>query len=247
MLPAIRYVAVNVKRVVVSWSGGKDSAWALHLVRTRGDCEVVALLTTMNAAFDRVAMHAIRREVVEAQARAAGLPLWTVPLPWPCSNQHYETAMSQACKRSLSEGASGFVFGDLFLADIRAYREKQLAGTGLEPIFPLWLQPTADLAREMISAGLRARLACVDPKQIASSFAGREFDAKLLSDLPAACDPCGEKGEFHTCVYAGPMFASELRIENGEVAERDGFVFADMKLNAPAVLSAGGGGAFIGR
>ncbi|MGZ4818199.1 MAG: Dph6-related ATP pyrophosphatase [Terriglobales bacterium] len=247
MLRTIRYLAVNVKRVVVSWSGGKDSAWALHVVRTRGDCEVVALLTTMNAAFDRVAMHAIRREVVEAQARAAGLPLWTVPLPWPCSNEHYETAMSQACKRSLSEGVSGFVFGDLFLADIRAYREKQLAGTGLEPIFPLWLQPTADLAREMISAGLRARLTCVDPKQIASSFAGQEFDAKLLSDLPATCDPCGEKGEFHTCMYAGPMFASELRIENGEVAVRDGFVFADMKLNAPALLSADGGGAFIGR
>jgi uncharacterized protein (TIGR00290 family) len=219
-----------MKRVVVSWSGGKDSAWALHLVRQCGDCEVVALLTTMNEAFDRVAMHAIRREVVQAQARSAGLPLWTVPLPWPCSNQQYETAMSQICKRAVSEGAQSVVFGDLFLADIRAYREKQLAGTGLEPMFPLWLLPTSELAREMIGVGMRARLTCVDPKQIASSFAGREFDAELLSDLPGSCDPCGEKGEFHTCVYVGPMFSSPLELVNGEVVTRDGFVFADMEL-----------------
>ncbi len=223
-----------MKRVIVSWSGGKDSAWALHVVRQRGDCEVVALLATMNQEFDRVAMHAIRREIVEAQAHSAGLPLWTVPLPWPCSNEQYETAMSRTCQRSVSEGVQGVVFGDLFLADIRAYREKQLAGTGLEPLFPLWLLRTPELAREMMGAGLRARLTCVDPKQIAPSFAGREFDAALLSELPATCDPCGEKGEFHTCVYAGPMFARTLPLANGEVVERDGFVFADMTLTAVA-------------
>ncbi len=221
-----------MKRVIVSWSGGKDSAWGLHVVRQRGDCEVVALLTTMNEAFDRVAMHAIRREIVEAQARAAGLPLWTVPLPWPCSNQQYEAAMSRVCKRAVNEGVEVVVFGDLYLADIRAYREKQLAGTGLAPLFPLWMMPTPELAREMIGAGLRARLTCVDPKQIAGSFAGRDFDAALLADLPASCDPCGERGEFHTCVYAGPMFGESLSLVNGEVVERDGFVFADMALYA---------------
>lgn len=236
---------VNMKRLVVSWSGGKDSAWALHVVRQRGDCEVVALLTTMNDALDRVAMHAIRREVVEAQARSAGLPLWTVPLPWPCSNEQYETAMSRVCKRAVNEDVQSVVFGDLFLADIRAYREKQLAGTGLEPMFPLWLLPTAELAREMIGAGLRARLTCVDPKQIHTSFAGREFDASLLSDLPASCDPCGEKGEFHTCVYAGPMFGSALELVNGEVVARDGFVFADMALNAETFLPDQRGSAFV--
>ncbi len=221
-----------MKRVIVSWSGGKDSAWALHLVRQRGDCEVIALLTTLNEAFDRVAMHAIRREIVEAQARAAGLSLWTVPLPWPCSNQQYEAAMSRTCARAVGEGAQGVVFGDLSLADIRAYREKQLAGTGLEPLFPLWLMPTAQLAREMIRCALRARLTCIDPKQIAGSFAGREFDAALLADLPPSCDPCGERGEFHTCVYAGPMFSRVLELVGGEVVEKDGFVFADMQLHA---------------
>jgi uncharacterized protein (TIGR00290 family) len=225
---------LDVKRVIVSWSGGKDSAWALEMVRQQGECEVVALLTTMNQAFDRVAMHAIRREIVEAQAQAAGLPLWTAPLPWPCSNEQYEAAMAEVCRKAVSEGVQGVVFGDLFLADIRAYREKQLAGTGLEPLFPLWQKPTAELAREMMAAGLRARLTCVDPKQIARSFAGREFDAALLADLPASCDPCGERGEFHTCVYEGPMFGRALSLINGEVVEREGFVFADMKLDCAA-------------
>ncbi len=223
-----------MKRVIVSWSGGKDSAWALHLLRQRGDCQVLALLTTMNQAFDRVAMHAIRREILEAQARAAGLPLWTVPLPWPCSNQQYEAAMAAVCRRAVKERVEAVVFGDLFLTDISAYREKQLAGTGLEPVFPLWMMPTRELAREMIAAGLRARLTCVDPKQLAGSFAGREFDARLLSDLPASCDPCGEHGEFHTCVYAGPMFGEALQLNRGEVVERDGFVFADLMLNTVA-------------
>ncbi len=223
-----------MKRVIVSWSGGKDSAWALHLLRMLGGCEVTALLTTLNQAFDRVAMHAIRREIVEAQACAAGLPLWTVPLPWPCSNEQYEAAMSQICRRAVNERVEAVVFGDLFLADIRAYREKQLAGTGLEPLFPLWLMPTPELAREMIRARMRARLTCVDPKQLAGSFAGREFDARLLADLPASCDPCGERGEFHTCVYAGPMFECALPVEPGDIVERDGFVFADMQLNSIA-------------
>jgi diphthamide synthase (EF-2-diphthine--ammonia ligase) len=174
-------------------------------------------------------MHAVRRELLEAQARAAGLPLWTVPLPWPCSNEDYERAMAEVCRKAVAAGVQAVAFGDLFLADIRAYREKQLQGTGLEPLFPLWLLPTPELARDMIAAGLRARLTCVDPKKLAPSFAGREF-AEIVAELPPSVDPCGERGEFHTFAHAGPMFSSPIAIESGEVVERDGFVFADLKL-----------------
>lgn len=197
-----------MKPVLVSWSSGKDSAWTLHLLRQRGDCDIVGLLTTLNSEFDRVAMHGTRRSVLEAQAKAARLPLWIVPLPWPCSNEIYEQRMKDTCNRAVSEGVGAIAFGDLFLADIRAYREAQLRSTGLEPLFPLWQQPTAMLAREMIAGGLHAKLACVDTKQLPQSFVGREFDATLLDELPPATDPCGERGEFHTCVYAGPMFTS---------------------------------------
>jgi uncharacterized protein (TIGR00290 family) len=220
------------KKAIVSWSGGKDSAWALKVVRERGDVKVVALVTTMNEAFDRVAMHAIRRQIVETQAEAAGLPLWTIPLPWPCSNEQYEARMRELCRRAVGERITTAVFGDLFLQDIRAYREKQLQGTGLEPQFPLWELPTDKLAREMIAGGLRARLTCVDLKQLTADFAGREFNPHLLRDLPANVDPCGERGEFHTCVYAGPMFSCELRLVAGESVERDGFAFADLLLPA---------------
>ncbi len=174
-------------------------------------------------------MHGTRRSVLEAQAAAAGLPLWTVPLPWPCSNEIYEQRMAAVCERAVEEHVDAIAFGDLFLADIRAYREAQLKPTGLEPLFPLWELPTGALAREMIDAGLRARLVCVDTRQVPASFSGREFDAALLRDLPPQTDPCGERGEFHTCVYDGPMFTSPVPLQAGEVVDRDGFVYADFQ------------------
>jgi uncharacterized protein (TIGR00290 family) len=218
-----------MKRVLLSWSSGKDSAWALNLLRRDPGIELVGLLTTMNSAFQRVAMHGTRCSVLEAQAEAAQLPLWTVPLPWPCSNEIYEQRMTEVCDRAVSERVDAIAFGDLFLPDVRAYRETQLKPTGLEPLFPLWEVPTAALAREMIAGGLRAKLACVDTKQLSSDFAGRDFDASLLQDLPPEVDPCGERGEFHTCVYGGPMFTTTLTLEAGEIVNRDGFVFADFQ------------------
>lgn len=214
--------------IAVSWSSGKDSAWALHLLRQDPAVTVSALITTVNREFDRVAMHAVRRRLVEEQADAAGLPLWVVPLPWPCSNREYECAMRAVCERAVAAGIEGIAFGDLFLEDVRAYRERQLADTGLSPLFPLWQRPTRELADEMLAAGLRARITCVDPKALPREFAGREFDRLFLEDLPASADPCGERGEFHSFVYAGPMFCRPIAIEAGEVVERDGFVFADL-------------------
>ena len=219
-----------MKRFLLSWSSGKDSAWALHLLRRDPGIEVCGLLTTINAEFQRVAMHGTRCSVLEAQARAAGLPLWPVQLPWPCSNEIYESRMSEVCARAVAERIDGVAFGDLFLEDVRAYREKQLAPTGLEPIFPLWGIPTAELAREMIAGGLRARLTCVDPRVLPEAFAGRNFDEVLLRDLPPSVDPCAERGEFHTCACAGPMFTDPLSLVPGEVVTRDGFVFADFEL-----------------
>jgi uncharacterized protein (TIGR00290 family) len=214
-------------KALVAWSSGKDSAWALHrLLQTTG-VEIVGLLTTFSETSDRVAMHAVRRLLVDAQAHAAGLPLRAVPLPWPCSNAHYERIMGQVCRAAAAEGIQAIAFGDLFLSDIRAYRERQLSGTGLEPLFPLWQIPTDRLAREMIAGGLRARLTCIDPI-LPREFAGREFDLKLLRDLPEGVDPCGENGEFHTFAYDGPMFRSPIAIESGETVERDGFIFADL-------------------
>jgi uncharacterized protein (TIGR00290 family) len=223
-----------VKRVALSWSSGKDSAWSLHLLRRDPAIELVALITTINEQFDRVAMHAVRSELLELQAEAAGLPLWKIPLPWPCSNEQYEARMRDVCARALSERIDAIAFGDLFLEDIRAYREKQLAGTGLEPLFPVWQLPTRALALEMIASGLRAKITCIDPKVLPREFAGREFDAALLRDLPASADPCGENGEFHSFVYDGPMFRSPVPIEPGEIVERDGFVFADLSLKGSA-------------
>jgi uncharacterized protein (TIGR00290 family) len=217
------------KRVLLSWSSGKDSAWTLHVLRRDPSIEVCGFLTTLNTEFDRVAMHGTRRAVLEAQAVAAGLPLWIVPLPWPCANEVYEQRMAEACQRAMDEKIDAVAFGDLFLTDVRAYRERQLAPTGLEPIFPLWEIPTDALAREMIAGGLRARLSCVDTEQLPPEFAGREFDDALLRDLPQEADPCGERGEFHTCVYAGPMFSAPLPIETGEIVTRERFVFADFQ------------------
>jgi uncharacterized protein (TIGR00290 family) len=216
------------KKLLLSWSSGKDSAWSLHLLRQQGEYEIAGLLTTVNAAFDRVAMHSTRRELVELQAEAAGLPLITAALPWPCSNSEYECIMQGVCRTALEQGVSAIAFGDLFLEDIRAYRERQLQGTGLEPIFPLWQIPTRQLAEEMIAGGLRAKLVCIDPKTLSSDFAGRDFDRQLLADLPANVDPCGENGEFHTCVHSGPMFQHEIPVSSGECVEREGFWFADL-------------------
>ena len=217
-----------MKRVAISWSSGKDSAWTLHLLRQDPAVEVVALVTTLNQEFDRVAMHAVRRELLEAQANAAGLPLWTVPLPWPCSNEEYETRMRDVCARALLEGVEAIAFGDLFLTDIRAYRERQLIGTGLAPLFPVWQIPTAQLASDMIASGLRAKITCLNPKVLPRELAGLEFDAGFLARLPPAVDPCGENGEFHSFVYDGPMFAERIPVQGGAVVERDGFVFADV-------------------
>jgi uncharacterized protein (TIGR00290 family) len=217
-------------RALLSWSSGKDGAWALDALRRRGDVEVVGLLTTIDEAANRVAMHAVRSELLRAQADAAGLPLWPVTIPWPCSNEAYEAAMREVVDRARAESITVMAFGDLFLEDIRRYREDKLAGTGLSPVFPLWGMPTDALARDMIAGGLRARLTCVDPKQLAPSFAGRDFDASLLVDLPASADPCGENGEFHTFAYAGPMFARSIPITTGEIVEDGGFVRADLRL-----------------
>ncbi len=218
-----------MKRALIAWSSGKDSAWTLDRLRRSGEVEIVGLLTTFNAAFDRVAMHAVRHELVRAQAAAAGLPLRAIPLPWPCSNADYERIMGEACRAVADEGIDAMAFGDLYLADIRAYRERQLSGTGIEPLFPLWEMPTDQLAREMIAGGLRARLTCVDPRKLPRDFAGREFDVELLNDFPEGIDPCGENGEFHSFVYDGPMFRAPIAIESGEIVERDGFVFADIQ------------------
>jgi uncharacterized protein (TIGR00290 family) len=217
-----------MKRILLSWSSGKDSAWSLHVLRQRGEYEVAGLLTTFNEAADRVAMHAVRRDLVEQQSAAAGLPLWAVPLPWPCSNEQYESLMAQTCAKAVSEGIEGVAFGDLFLGDVRAYREKQMTGTGLQPIFPVWGRPTRALAEEMIAGGLRAKLTCVDTTKLDQSFAGREFDQSLLSVLPAGVDPCGERGEFHSFVYAGPMLNATLPISVGVTVIRDQFAFADL-------------------
>jgi diphthamide synthase (EF-2-diphthine--ammonia ligase) len=194
--------------------------------------EIVGLLTTLNTEFNRVAMHGTQRSVLEAQAEAAQLPLWIVPLPWPCSNEIYEERMKAACDRAVEERVDAIAFGDLFLRDVRAYREKQLQPTGLEPLFPLWEIPTGELAREMIAAGLRAKVVCVDTAQLPASFAGRDFDDALLDELPAQVDPCGERGEFHSCAYAGPMFAHPIALAPGEIVHRQSFVYADFHLDA---------------
>lgn len=220
-----------MKRTLLSWSSGKDSAWSLHLLRQQNEHEIVGLLTTFNQAANRVAMHAVRRSLVEAQAKAAGIPLWNVDLPQPCSNADYERIMRETCKVAVQAGIEYIAFGDLFLTDIRAYREKQLENSGLQPIFPVWEVPTRELAYSMIESGVRAKLTCIDSKHLASEFVGREFDEQLLSDFPPEIDPCGENGEFHTFVYAGPMFGHNLSVEVGEIVARDGFVFADLSLH----------------
>jgi len=215
-------------KVLLAWSSGKDSAWSLHVLRRQEGVEVAGLLTTVNESFGRVAMHAVRRELLEAQARAAGLPLVSVPIPYPCPNEVYEAAMARALETARAAGMGGGAFGALFLEDVRRYREERMAPTGLGLLFPLWGRPTRALAEEMIEGGLRARLTCVDPRQLDPGFAGRAFDRDLLSALPAGVDPCGERGEFHTFTWDGPMFERPIPVRVGELVHRDGFAFADL-------------------
>lgn len=220
--------AADRPKAWLAWSSGKDSAWALHTARQDRAFRVVALLTTVNCTHERVAMHAVRESLLEMQAAAAGLPLVKVPIPSPCPNEIYEQAMSDAMARARAEGVEHVIFGDLFLEDVRAYREKQLARCGMTPVFPLWGRDTRELSEEMIAGGLSAYLTCVDPRQLDPAFAGRRFDRDLLAALPGHIDPCGEKGEFHTFANAGPMFAADVPVRKGEIVERDGFVFADL-------------------
>lgn len=216
-------------RILLAWSSGKDSAWALQRLHSSEHCQVVGLLTTFNREFDRVAMHAVRRELVMRQADAAGVPLFPVTIPWPCSNQDYETAMLDVLAKAREEhGITHVAFGDLFLEDVRAYREKMLDGTGLTPLFPLWGEATDTLAQAMVESGLRAILTCIDPAVMPETFAGRIFDHAFLNNLPEGVDPCGERGEFHTFVVSGPMFNREIEVIPGEVVRRDGFIFADV-------------------
>lgn len=219
-----------MKRTLVSWSSGKDSAWMVHVLRQQHDVELAGLLTTVNAAANRVAMHAVRVDVLQAQADALALPLWQIPIPSPCPNEIYERAMGEAVARAVQQGITHMAFGDLFLEDVRKYREERLAGTGLTPIFPLFGADTAALAREMVAGGLRARITCLNPKVIDRAHAGREFDAAFIDELPSEVDPCGERGEFHTCSYAGPMFRRTVPLETGITVERDGYVFTDQFL-----------------
>ncbi|MFN4088829.1 MAG: ATP-binding protein [Alphaproteobacteria bacterium] len=212
----------------VSWSSGKDSAFALHEAVRLGLARVAGLLTTVNEVHDRVAMHGVRSALLDRQAAALGLPCVRVPLPYPCTNAVYEERMAEACARIRAEGVEHMIFGDLFLADLRAYREARLAEAGMRGLFPLWGRDTARLARDMIAAGVEARIACLDPRRLDRGFAGRRFDAALLRDLPTDVDPCGENGEFHTVVTGGPMFAGPIPVAVGETVERDGFVFTDV-------------------
>jgi uncharacterized protein (TIGR00290 family) len=217
-------------KILLSWSSGKDSAWALHVLNQQYPGSVAALLTTVNEAMDRVAMHGVRRSVLEEQARAAGLPLHVVHIPHPCPNDIYEAQMRAAVADACANGFTHAAFGDLFLEDVRRYREERLRGSGLTPLFPVWGIPTGELAGQMIEGGLRARLACVDTRALDASFVGRDFDRTLLRDLPATVDPCGEKGEFHSCVYAGPMFKEPLQLEIGETHTVAPFTWADLKV-----------------
>jgi uncharacterized protein (TIGR00290 family) len=224
-------------KALISWSSGKDSAFALHEVRQSGKFDVVGALTTVTETFGRVSIHGVREEILHAQLEAAGLPPRIVPIPYPCPNEIYEARMGEAVASAVQDGITHIIFGDLFLADIRAYREQKLAGTGITPVFPLWQRPTLPLARAMIDSGLKAYVATVDLKKLPAEFAGRKFDAQLLADLPEGVDPCGENGEFHTCVVAGPIFSRRLAVLTGERVERDGYGYCDLALAAEKASS----------
>ncbi len=218
-------------KTLLSWSTGKDSAWCLHVLRETPGIEVAELFTVASTPFDRAAMHGVRRKIIDAQASAAGLPLTVLEIPHPCPNETYEQVMGAFVEEARQEGVEAVAFGDLFLEDIRRYREERLQGTGLTPLFPLWERETSALARDMIDGGLAATLVCIDPKKLDRSFAGRSYDHAFLADLPDGIDPCGENGEFHTCVTGGPMFRAPIAVTPGETVERDGFIFTDLMLD----------------
>lgn len=218
------------KNTWLSWSSGKDSAWALHALRQSDEYEVTGLFTTINTAFDRVAMHAVRVDLLRRQAQAVGLPLHLIEIPYPCSDAQYAAAMADFMARARGDDVRCMAFGDLYLQDVRRYREERMQGSGIEAVFPLWERPTRPLLEEMLANGLRACLTCVDPRVLPAEFAGRELTTELLDSMPSGIDPCGENGEFHSFVFDGPMFAQPLDIEMGEVVARDGFVFADCRL-----------------
>jgi uncharacterized protein (TIGR00290 family) len=215
-------------KALISWSSGKDSAFALHEVRRAGAFDVVGALTTVTETFGRVSIHGVRQEILLAQLDAAGLPPRIVPIPYPCPNEIYEARISEAVADAVRDGITHIIFGDLFLQDIRAYREQKLAETGIAPVFPLWGRPTLPLAQAMIASGLEAYIATVDLKKLPAEFAGRKFDLQLLADLPAGIDPCGENGEFHTCVVASPIFTRRLAVTPGERVQRDGYAYCDL-------------------
>lgn len=225
-------MAKTLPKALIAWSSGKDSAWALHQARRAGDYDIVGALTTVTDSFARVSMHGVREKLLEAQCAAAGLPLVTVRIPYPCTNEIYEREMARAMAEAKTQGITHVIFGDLFLADLRAWREEKLAGIGMTAVFPIWQEQadkgTPALAREMIAAGIEAHLAVVDLKKLPASFAGRRFDQSLLDDLPGGVDPCGENGEFHSFVSAGPMLAQKIKVTVGETVEREGFAFADL-------------------
>ena len=227
-------MAVMTKPVFLSWSSGKDSAWTLHTLQQDPNYEVVALVTTVNEKYKRVAMHGVREQILQQQADAAGLPLHTLNIPSPCSNAEYEAVMQDFLKIMQKNKIKYMAFGDLYLEDIRQYREKQLEGTGITPVFPLWQKPTLPLAKEMIDGGLEATITCIDPRKLSADFAGRGFDHDFINSLPDDVDPCGENGEFHSCVHNGPMFKNPIALSGGDVVERDNFIFADL---IPSALS----------
>jgi uncharacterized protein (TIGR00290 family) len=219
-------------KALISWSSGKDSAFALHEILRAGEFDVVGALTTVTETFGRVSIHGVRQEILLAQLSAAGLPPTIVPIPYPCPNEIYEARISEAVERAVRDGVSHIIFGDLFLEDIRAYREQKLAGTGITPVFPLWGRPTSQLARQMIDGGFEAYIATVDLRKLPAEFAGRKFDAQLLTDLPDGVDPCGENGEFHSCMVAGPIFTRRLAVTPGERVQRDGYAYCDLVMRS---------------
>jgi uncharacterized protein (TIGR00290 family) len=215
-------------KALISWSSGKDSAFALHEVRRAGEFDVVGALTTVTETFGRVSIHGVRQEILHAQCEAAALQPWIVPIPYPCPNAIYEARVGEAVAKAVHDGITHIIFGDLFLQEIRAYREQKLAGTGITPVFPLWDRPTLPLAHAMIASGMEAYLATVDLKKLPSKFAGRKFDRQLLADLPEGVDPCGENGEFHTCVVRAPIFSHRIPVAPGERVDRDGYAYCDL-------------------
>jgi uncharacterized protein (TIGR00290 family) len=216
------------KKTLLSWSSGKDSAWALHLVQQDPRIELLGLFTVMNQKYSRVSMHATRSEMLHCQAEAVGLPIETISLPDPCTNEQYDAIMRHFVTESVNKGIECMAFGDLFLEDVRKYRENQLKGRGIDPLFPLWGIPTSDLAEQMLSAGLEAYVSSVDLKKLPSRFAGQKWSRNLIAEFPKDCDPCGENGEIHTIAVGGPMFQKTVLVRVGDIVNRNGFAYADI-------------------